>query len=61
MRSSRIGSTIAPHPPDILTGGIVAGTDGTITDVFPDSVAYRAGIGPGEKIVAVDDRRCGCC
>jgi predicted metalloprotease with PDZ domain len=78
---------IAPHPPDILTGGgyelaftatpsayenlqnerrkvidlryslgIVAGTDGTITDVFPDSVAYRAGIGPGEKIVAVDDR-----
>jgi predicted metalloprotease with PDZ domain len=78
---------IAPHPPDILTGGgyalvftgtpsayeklqnekrksidlryslgIVAGTDGTVTDVFPDSVAYRAGVGPGEKIVAVNDR-----
>ncbi|HEV2738513.1 MAG TPA: PDZ domain-containing protein [Candidatus Elarobacter sp.] len=36
--------------------GIVAGTDGTVTDVFPESVAYRAGIGPGEKIVAVNDR-----
>jgi predicted metalloprotease with PDZ domain len=78
---------VAPHPPDILTGGgyrlvftaapsafeklqnrrrksmdlryslgIVAGSDGTVTDVFPGSVAYRAGIGPGEKIVAVDDR-----
>jgi predicted metalloprotease with PDZ domain len=78
---------IAPHPPDILTGGgyalvftgtpsayeklqngrrktidlrysvgIVAGTDGIVTDVLPDSVAYRAGVGPGEKIVAVDDR-----
>jgi predicted metalloprotease with PDZ domain len=78
---------IAPHPPDMLTGGgyelvftatpsayeklqngrrksidlryslgIVAGTDGTVTDVFPESVAYRAGIGPGEKIVAVNDR-----
>jgi len=78
---------VAPHPPDVLTGGgyelaftatpsayeklqnerrkaidlryslgIVAGTDGTVTDVFPDSVAYRAGVGPGDKIVAVDDR-----
>lgn len=36
--------------------GIVAGRDGTIADVLPGSVAYRAGIGPGEKIVAVDDR-----
>jgi predicted metalloprotease with PDZ domain len=36
--------------------GIVAGTDGTVADVFPESVAYRAGIGPGEKIVAVNDR-----
>jgi predicted metalloprotease with PDZ domain len=36
--------------------GIVAGTDGTVTDVFPESAAYRAGIGPGEKIVAVNDR-----
>ena len=78
---------IAPHPPDILTGGgyklvftetasayeklrnerrktidlryslgIDANRDGTITDVMPESVAFRAGIGPGEKIVAVDDR-----
>jgi len=36
--------------------GIVAGSDGTVSDVFPDSVAYRAGVGPGEKIVAVNDR-----
>lgn len=36
--------------------GVVAGTDGTIGDVLPESPAYRAGIGPGEKIVAVDDR-----
>ena len=36
--------------------GVVVGNDGTVTDVFPGSVAYRAGIGPGEKIIAVDDR-----
>ena len=36
--------------------GLSVGSDGTILDVFPDSVAFRAGIGPGEKIVAVNDR-----
>ncbi len=36
--------------------GIVANREGTIADVLPDSVAFRAGIGPGEKIVAVNDR-----
>ena len=35
--------------------GISARKDGTITDVLSDSVAGRAGIGPGEKIVAIDD------
>jgi predicted metalloprotease with PDZ domain len=34
------------------------GTDksGTITDVLESSIAFTAGIGPGEKIVALDDR-----
>jgi predicted metalloprotease with PDZ domain len=36
--------------------GIVAGVDGTIRDVVPGSVAFLAGVGPGEKIVAIDDR-----
>jgi predicted metalloprotease with PDZ domain len=36
--------------------GLVVGTDGTIGDVLPDSVAFRAGVGPGEKIVALNDR-----
>jgi predicted metalloprotease with PDZ domain len=36
--------------------GIVANREGVINDVIPDSVAFRGGIGPGEKIVAVDDR-----
>ena len=36
--------------------GIVANREGTIGDVLPDSVAFRVGIGPGEKIVAVNDR-----
>jgi predicted metalloprotease with PDZ domain len=36
--------------------GIVARADGTVGDVIPGSVAFAAGIGPGEKIVAIDDR-----
>ncbi len=36
--------------------GIVANREGSISDVIPDSVAFRAGVGSGEKIVAVDDR-----
>jgi predicted metalloprotease with PDZ domain len=36
--------------------GIVARADGTIVDVVPGSVAFGAGVGPGEKIVALDDR-----
>ncbi|HZO95265.1 MAG TPA: hypothetical protein VFB22_16075 [Candidatus Baltobacteraceae bacterium] len=36
--------------------GFMTTPDGTIVDVLPGSVAYDAGIGPGAKIVAVDDR-----
>jgi predicted metalloprotease with PDZ domain len=36
--------------------GIIAKSDGTIVDIIPNSIAYKAGIGPGEKIVAVDSR-----
>ncbi len=36
--------------------GLVASADGTIVDVLPGSVAYAAGIGPGAKIAAVNDR-----
>ncbi len=36
--------------------GFTATGDGTITDVLPGSVAYAEGIGPGAKIVAVNDR-----
>jgi predicted metalloprotease with PDZ domain len=36
--------------------GIQARGDGTITDVLTDSPAGRAGIGPGLRIVAVNDR-----
>lgn len=36
--------------------GIQAGTDGTIADVLWGSPAFNAGIGPGEKIVAINDR-----
>lgn len=36
--------------------GIVANKDGQISDVISDSPAFAAGVGPGEKIVAVDDR-----
>ena len=36
--------------------GISAKSDGTIVDVLTDSPAGKAGIGPGEKIVALDDR-----
>ncbi|MDB5043353.1 MAG: family peptidase [Candidatus Eremiobacteraeota bacterium] len=39
--------------------GLAVGTDGTIADVLPDSVAFRAGVGPGEKIVAMNDRSFG--
>ena len=36
--------------------GIVANREGMVNDVLPDSPAFRAGVGPGDKIVAVDDR-----
>ena len=36
--------------------GIQAHKDGTITDVLTDSPAGRAGVGPGLKIVAINDR-----
>ncbi len=36
--------------------GISARSDGTVTDVLVDSPAGKAGIGPGLKIVAVNDR-----
>jgi predicted metalloprotease with PDZ domain len=36
--------------------GLVAHTDGTILDVLNGSPAARAGLGPGVKIVAIDDR-----
>lgn len=39
--------------------GIAANSAGTITDVLIDSVAFRAGIGPGERIVAMNDRAFG--
>jgi predicted metalloprotease with PDZ domain len=31
--------------------------DGTIIDVLPEKVASKAGIGPGMKVVAVNDRK----
>ncbi len=36
--------------------GITARSDGTIVDVVQGSPAFSAGLGPGEKIVAVNDR-----
>jgi predicted metalloprotease with PDZ domain len=39
--------------------GLLARTDGTITDVLNGSPAARAGLGPGAKIVAVNDRAVG--
>ena len=36
--------------------GFTGNRDGVITDVLPDSPAFGAGIGPGDKIVAVNDR-----
>ncbi|HEX4822760.1 MAG TPA: hypothetical protein VFV19_00445 [Candidatus Polarisedimenticolaceae bacterium] len=37
--------------------GLVVETSGTIADVIPDSPAWKAGLAPGMKIVAVDERR----
>jgi predicted metalloprotease with PDZ domain len=36
--------------------GIMGNREGAIVDVVPESIADRAGIGPGEKIVAVNER-----
>ena len=36
--------------------GIAANADGTVVDVLWSSPAFAAGIGPGQKIVAVNDR-----
>ncbi len=41
--SSSIGLTLTP--------------DGQISDVIPDSPAYKAGVGPGMKLVAINSRR----
>jgi predicted metalloprotease with PDZ domain len=37
--------------------GLLLNTDGEILDVLVDSVAYRAGLGPGMKVIAVNNRR----
>ena len=37
--------------------GVVLREDGTIKDIVPGKPAYRAGIGPGMKVVAVNGRR----
>ena len=37
--------------------GIVLSQDGAITDVIPGTAAYKAGVGPDMKLVAVDTRR----
>ena len=37
--------------------GIVLNQEGTFVDVTPGSPAYRAGIGPGMKLVAVNGRK----
>jgi predicted metalloprotease with PDZ domain len=37
--------------------GLLLNSDGEIQDVLVDSVAYRAGLGPGMKIIAVDNRK----
>jgi predicted metalloprotease with PDZ domain len=37
--------------------GFVVGEDGTIPDVIPDSPAFKAGLGPGMKLVATNGRR----
>ena len=36
--------------------GLVLQADGTVRDVIPGSPAYQAGIGPGDKVDALDDR-----
>lgn len=37
--------------------GLLLTSDGEIQDVLVDSAAYRAGLGPGMKIIAVDNRK----
>ncbi len=37
--------------------GLMLGQDGNITDVVPGTPAYKAGVGPGMKLVAVNTRR----
>jgi len=37
--------------------GLKLNTDGTIIDVLPEKVAAKAGIGPGMKVAAVNDRK----
>ena len=37
--------------------GLLLESSGAITDVIPDSPAWKAGLAPGMKIVAVDERR----
>jgi predicted metalloprotease with PDZ domain len=37
--------------------GIVVGVENAITDVLVDSPAYKAGLGPGMKLVAINGRR----
>ena len=37
--------------------GILAEEDGSIIDVIPESPAYKAGLGPGMKLIAVNGRK----
>jgi predicted metalloprotease with PDZ domain len=37
--------------------GLSLGQDGNIIDVIPDKPAYKAGVGPGMKVVAINTRK----
>ena len=55
VRESRPGPPQADR--SLLLHRPVARTDGKISDVIPDTPAYKAGVGPGMKVVAVNTRR----
>jgi predicted metalloprotease with PDZ domain len=55
--AQRASEQVRQNTGEAFTIGLILNPDGVIIDVLPDKAASKAGIGPGMKVAAVNDRK----
>jgi S1-C subfamily serine protease len=55
--AQRAGEQVRQNTSVAFSIGMRLNPDGTVIDVLPEMVAAKAGIGPGMKVTAINDRR----